>query len=429
MKTALVGSLGCKLNQAESEDLARQLAAAGFSIVHDPQQADLCVLLTCTVTHIADRKARQRLRWLRRRNPAACIVAAGCYARRAPQEIERLGIGALVDCAGEQLREVMQATRGDAAGVTGPGEGGFRTRAMVKVQEGCDDRCSFCVVPTARGQEHSVPARQVLEAVKERVAEGYREVVLTGTKVGDYSGDGGLVGLLRSILDETEVERLRVSSLQPQEISPQLLDLWSDERLCRHFHIALQSGSEAVLRRMRRRYSAAGFARAVREVRRRVPDVAVTTDVLAGFPGESDEEFGEGLSFCESIGFAALHVFPYSARSGTEAAEMPCQVDERKKRERVERLLALSAASAIRFGEGFAGRIMPVLWEGEVGPGLWSGLTGNYLRVLAAGPATLAGRILPARLLEVRGGGVRGEVLWENMSKSCGECDHILGRM
>ncbi|MCX7912756.1 MAG: MiaB/RimO family radical SAM methylthiotransferase, partial [Dehalococcoidales bacterium] len=300
MVTVALESLGCKLNQAEIEEIARGLAEAGYRIVGPDEQADIYVLNTCTVTHVADHKSRQMLRAARRRNPSGIVVAVGCYAERAPQELEKTaGVDLVVP---NSRKDSLVALLGavlppSAAPVPGPYRM-RRSRAFVRVQEGCQNFCSYCIVPYVRSNVRSVPADEVLARVKERVALGYQEVVLTGTEIGDYDDSRvDLAGLLQRILDGTEVKRLRISSLQPHHISDRLLALFRDGRLCPHFHLSLQSGSDGVLGRMKRRYSVAGYFRAVEAIRGAVDDVAITTDVIVGFPGETDAEFEETVAF------------------------------------------------------------------------------------------------------------------------------------
>ena len=264
MTKVTLDTLGCKLNQAETELLARELVEAGYELVTGIRQADIYILNTCTVTHTADRKSRQRLRQACRQNPDALVVATGCYARRADQELAGIdGIGLVADNRekGHLLRLITEtqhqrhSTLSDKrAGTPRPPK--RRTRTFIKVQDGCNTPCSYCIVPLVRGRESSLPPSDITAEVGQRVAEGYQEVVLTGTKIGTYHYNGtDLKNLLERILIETDVRRLRLSSLQPQEISPGLLGLWDDDRLCPHFHLSLQSGSDPVLVRMRRRYS------------------------------------------------------------------------------------------------------------------------------------------------------------------------------
>ncbi len=409
--------LGCRLNQAENETLARQFLSQGYELAESPTYADIYVLNTCTVTHIAERKARHLLRKARRSNSNAVIVATGCYAQRAPEELRQLGVVDLV--VGnegkfyllETLNHLSEDEHEEEASVFLPG----RTRSLIEIQRGCNDLCSFCIVPQVRGREYSLPAERILRGVKERVGAGYKEVILTGTKIGAYGQNGGspaqLLCLIERILGETGVERLHLSSLQPQELTPQLLKLWGDLRLCPHLHIPLQSGSQSVLQRMRRRYSVADYKRAVSLVREIIPDVAVTTDVIVGFPGESEEEFEESYHFCERIDFANIHSFPYSARPGTVAAQMPDQVKPEVKRERSQRMLALARGSAQHFREHFLGQTMPVLWEGKVRGGIWSGHTDNYLRIFTQSDKELTNQIAWAKMIAGHEGGLWGKLV------------------
>jgi len=248
------------------------------------------------------------------------------------------------------------------------------------------------------------------------VALGYKEVVLTGTKVGSYrDGDTDLRDLVRCILASTSIDRLRLSSLQPSEISSEFLALWQDERLCRHFHLALQSGSETVLQRMKRSYSLDQYQRTL-DLIKDVPEVAITTDIMVGFPGETDEEFEQSYSFCRQAGFANIHVFPFSSRPETAAARMPEQVKDRVRAERNQRMLELSRNSRRRFCEQFLGQTMPVLWEKETssGSGIYSGLTGNYIRIFVRSEKSLSNEITPVKLVELHSQGIWGEVIDEN---------------
>lgn len=410
-------TLGCKLNQAESELLARQFAEAGYRVVSG-DGADIHVLNTCTVTHIADRKSRHLLRLWRKRNHRALLIATGCYAERAPEELSQAGADLVV--GNEQKMLLLDVLKDEYAPVARcsaeqfVADGVSRVRSFIKIQDGCNDACAYCIVPRVRGREHCLAMADVVNEVKARVAACYKEVVLTGTKIGAYKHNGAnLKQLVEQILVVTGVERLHLSSLQPQDISPQLLNLWQDPRLCRHFHLALQSGSDAVLRRMRRRYSAAGYRRAVSLIRKIVPDVAITTDIMVGFPGEGIEEFEESYCFCQEIDFADIHVFSYSSRPGTVAARTPGQVDDRVKKERSLRMLELAQRSAHKFCQRFLGQNMMVLWEKEVAPGseIYSGLSHNYIRVFAESKGPLTNQFLPVRLVRLHNQGLWGEVI------------------
>ena len=451
-RTVAIHTHGCKLNQADSQALARRFREAGYRVVGPSAAADVVVLNSCTVTAAADAKARQYLRAARRRNPNAVVVATGCYAQRAPADIEALpevslvigntGKPGLVESvhASQEAQTMPSDAPSPSPGSTPPplprkresiqssglrphpnplpeGEGTLRvgrTRAMVKIQEGCDQVCAYCIVPKVRGRERSIPPETIIAEINRHAAEGYREVALTGTQLGTYGfdlTDANLQRLLERILTETEVERVRVSSLQAHEITAPLLELWNDSRLMPHFHIPLQSGCDSTLRAMRRRYSTSQFAASVELVRRMYPDAGITTDIIVGFPGESDEDFAASLEFATVMQFSDIHAFPYSPRPGTSAAYFRVQVAEPEKRARMGEMLALSAESALRFRESQLGTVRPVLWERTSGSGgVWSGLTDNYLRVRAASGSPLSNRIINARLSGLESDWVLAEV-------------------
>jgi threonylcarbamoyladenosine tRNA methylthiotransferase MtaB len=410
-------TLGCKLNQADAEDIARWLVAGGVRVVAQPEEgAAAYVINTCSVTHVADRKARHLTRLARRLSPDATIVLTGCYADTAPENAAQV-VGAdlvLGNAAKAEIPDLLiERLRDGRRGPSRDERPSGRTRAFVKIQEGCDEVCAFCVVPRSRGRERSRTIEEVVDGVLARQGEGVREVVLTGTQLGNYGrdlgrGEPGPRRLLEALLERTEVPRIRLSSLQAQDVSPQLLRLWHDARLCPHFHLPLQSGSDAVLRRMRRRYTVEQFRRAVELVRDEVPDVAITTDVIAGFPGETDADFAATYGLCEEIGFAAIHAFPYSRRPGTAANLMRDQVPAPVRRRRLEQLLALGKGCGQAFRRRYLGRVMPVLWE-ERKRGWWRGLTPNYLRVYTRADDDLTNALLPSRLVALQDGGVRGE--------------------
>jgi threonylcarbamoyladenosine tRNA methylthiotransferase MtaB len=414
-KTVAFYTLGCKLNQAETENLTWQFIKSGYSIA-EAEKADIFVLNTCTVTHVADRKARHMIRMIRRINPRAVIVAAGCYAQRASAELLTAGADIAVDNKDKNdiLRIINykfdQSERGMAEN---PGEPP-RVRSFIKIQDGCQHFCSYCIVPLVRRDEFCLPEPEIINVVKDRIAQGYKEVVLTGTEIGRYRDNSlDLAGLISRILNSTGLERLHLSSLQPQEISEELLQLWQDKRLSQHFHLALQSGSDAVLNRMHREYDTGRYLNAVSLLRRYIPDVAITTDIIAGFPGESEQEFEESYNFCRDTGFAGMHVFSYSPRPGTEAAGLPGQVDEKVKKLRSDRMLALSRNGARDYRDKYLGKTMSVLFENEVTPGsgMYSGLSENYIRVFARSSTFITGSILPVIINRHYHQDVRGEVI------------------
>ena len=401
MKVAL-NTLGCKLNQAETERLARQFLEAGHCLVHHETSADVFILNTCTVTSTADGKARRWLRLVHRRNPGARLVVTGCYAQRKPEELARIEGVSLVVGNNEKpyLLRLLQDTGypGSLASAVGYSSV-LRTRTFINIQDGCSRTCAYCIVPRVRGQEKSQPAADVVAEVRKRVDEGYQEVVLTGTEIGAYHGGLNLTGLLGRILIETSVPRLRLSSLQPQEISTELLELWRDSRLCPHFHLSLQSGSDRVLQRMRRGYSPADYKRIVRLIRDMVPDAAITTDIIVGFPGETEEEFAGSFDSCRKLQFARIHVFPYSPRPDTEASRMPGQISVKVKGERRRKMLALAEQSADDFQKRFLGKVMSVLWETK-SDGIWSGFTSNYIRAYTKSDDDLTNKILAVELVK-----------------------------
>jgi len=412
-------NLGCKLNQAETELLARQFTEAGYRLVSPDDRADIYILNTCTVTHIADRKSRHQLRMAHNRNPDALLIAIGCYAQRAPQELSRIeGVSLVIgnDDKPHLLRLLeelghISSQAPSQANLTCNYQSTYRTRTLIKIQDGCSSFCSYCIVPLVRSREESLPVDHIITEVKKRAAEGYKEIVLTGVKIGSYNHDWvDLKELLEHILAVTEIERLRLSSLQPHEISSEILGLWLNERLCRHFHISLQSGSDGVLRRMKRDYSASDYEQSVSLIRSLVPGAAITTDIMVGFPGETETEFEESYNFCRQIGFARVHVFPYSPREGTQAALMPEQVEDKVKKRRSQRMLSLTKESSRNFSRRFIGETMPVLWEKET-DGVWSGLTDNYIRVHTRSSEDLVNKLLPVKLVEVGEDKVWGKII------------------
>jgi threonylcarbamoyladenosine tRNA methylthiotransferase MtaB len=419
-------TLGCRLNISEIESLARDFIAAGNQVVGPDEQADLCVLNTCAVTGVAARKSRQLARHLKRTNPGAVMVITGCYAELEPDQATALEVDMVignqekeqtVELVTEYVRRANPHLRiPDPRPLTSDLQShylyawdahpGARTRAFVKVQDGCDNRCTFCIVTVARGPGRSRPADTVVNEVQGLVKSGYREVVLSGVHLGSYGhdvGEGrGLYHLVRRLLDETDVPRLRLSSLEPWDLDQGFFALWQDPRLGRHVHLPLQSGCDATLRRMARHTTTAGFAEVVRGARAAIPDLSVTTDIIVGFPGETEAEFGESMAFAEAMAFAKMHIFRYSRRAGTAAAKMPGQVFAQVINERSQRMHVLGDRLECAFRRRFVGRTMDTLWETDEpnGSGLvWNGLTDNYLRVRAPGGPGLRNTITPVCLV------------------------------
>jgi threonylcarbamoyladenosine tRNA methylthiotransferase MtaB len=411
-------TLGCKLNQAETELLSRQFAAAGHKLVSPEEDADIYILNTCTVTGAADAKSRHLLRLANRRNPEAVLVVTGCYAERSPEVLAKIeGVKIVTGNTAKPfiyrlLEESGCLSSSPASREVHTDSNGslFRTRVFIKIQDGCSNYCSYCIVPFVRGKEKSLPASLIIDELRQRVAEGYQEVVLTGTEIGTYNDNSiNLKGLLERILDETDMTRLRLSSLQPQEITPELINLWKDNRLCPHFHLSLQSGRDSVLRRMNRKYNTSDFEKAVRDIRKVVPEAAVTTDIIAGFPGETEEEFEESLNFIRKIGFSRLHVFSYSPRPGTAADGMAMQIKDAIKTQRNRKLRAAGRECVKSYASQFLGTSMPILWEQRSGD-IWSGYTPNYIKVYTRSSEDLENRITLIKLQKLYRDGAWGEI-------------------
>lgn len=413
-----VDALGCKLNQSEMENLGRQFLAAGHQVVSDPRAAHIMVFNTCTVTHIAARKSRQALRKLRRANPTAFVIATGCYVQMSPQDIRNVeGIDLLVDNRDkDQLFELLSSR---IPGLLAPHEplastppfvgGTTHTRTFVKIQDGCNNACAYCIVTHARGPAISRDEDEILAEVRDRLAEGYQEIVLTGVHIGSYGQehDTDLAYLTRRILCETTVPRLRLSSIEPWDCSDALLACWQDKRLCRHLHLPLQSGCDATLRRMARKYTTAEYGALVSRARAAIPDLSVTTDVIVGFPQETEAEFEQTLAFVREQAFARLHVFQYSLRQGTGAAKMSGQISPPIKDARSQRMRELGRILARRFKQGLLGGTYEILWEAAADPDqpgqppLWSGLTDNYVRAVTASDRNLHNIITSAKLVRL----------------------------
>lgn len=393
-----VDSIGCRLNIGEMEAMARRFAEQGHRVVGPGDAADLFVFNSCAVTHVASRKSRKILRQIRRDHPAARVVATGCHAELAAGEVEEMGIDLVVANRDKDRLPEILADRGwlrDADPLPAADEGPFadlpgsRTRAFVKVQDGCDNRCTFCIVTVARGAGRSRPLEEVVREVEHLAGLGYREAVLSGVHLGSYGRDrdepDGLRRLVTAVLSRTAIPRLRLSSLEPWDLAPGFFDLWEDPRLQPHLHLPLQSGCDSTLARMSRRTSQREFADLLAGARERIPDLAVSTDVIVGFPGEDDAEFDTSLAYVEEMAFSRLHVFRYSSREGTAAASMIGQVPPSVAQERSRRMHAVGARAERTWRRRHLGRRMEALWEtaeeSETGR-RWNGLTGNYLRVV-----------------------------------------------
>jgi threonylcarbamoyladenosine tRNA methylthiotransferase MtaB len=448
-------NFGCRATQADGAAIEQQLLQRGLSRASTPANAAVAILNTCTVTAAADADARAAIRRIHRENPACQIMVTGCYAQRAPEEIAALpgvtwvvgnshkdqvariaspafapapvtplgdaGFVSLGRLSGhEHLPEANFQLVGDifahtelmAAPVF---EGGARTRPNLKVQDGCDNRCSFCVIPFVRGNSRSLPLEAVLRECDALVEAGYREIVISGINLGrwgrDFPTPSRFEELIGSILVRTGVERLRISSVEPMDWSPEMIRLMADsERICKHAHVPLQSGSDLVLRMMHRKYRPWHYAERIAQIRAAMPDAAIGADVMVGFPGETDEHFEENRRFIAELPFTYLHVFTYSSRPGTAAAKMPDHVPVQVARERNRALRELIAEKNAAFRQSFLGRTLEAITLHGNEDGSTEALTNNFLKVKVAGTHA-ANQLLRVAVTGLTEGGLSGERL------------------
>lgn len=418
-------TVGCRLNQSELETFASQFRSAGHQVVDSPAGADLVVVNTCTVTVEATSDSRQKIRQAHRAG-APAIIAAGCWATLEPGAAGLLpGVSQVI--TNPHKDQLVQQVLGIApeafdleplARQPIPGAH-LRTRAFIKVQDGCDNACTYCITTLARGRAASRPVKDILADIHAAGCGGVKEIVLTGVHLGswgcDWRSGANLECLLGTILRECDLPRIRLSSLEPWDLDDEFFSLWQDSRLCRHLHLPLQSGSADTLRRMARQTTPEKFTRLVETARRAIPGLAITTDLIAGFPGETDAAFEESLEFVRQMEFAGGHVFPYSERPGTAAAHFPNPVPDKVRRQRAARLRSALEESGRRYRQGFVGQVQSVLWEtaSGLGPDGWnlSGLTDNYIRVSATSPMRAWNEIAQIRITKVTKVGVEGEVI------------------
>lgn len=414
-------SVGCRLNISELEHTARLVQAAGWELAHSPEDADVILINTCTVTAKAAADSRKMIRHANRVSSAPIIVT-GCWSTLSPEKARKLpGVAAVIPNAEkEQIVEVLlKAPQPQSEDVLRwlqdyhPDR--LRTRSFVKVQDGCNHRCAYCITTLARGRSRSRPIHDVLNDIRSAALEGVQEVVLTGVHLGmwgrDLSPEADLVTLIKTVLSEmASISRLHLSSLEPWDLPAELFRLWKDDRLVKHLHMPLQSGSSTILRRMGRKVTLDGFARLLADVRSQIPDVAITTDLIAGFPGEREADHQATLAFVHSLNLAGGHVFPYSEREGTPAARMAEPVHHACRKERAAQLRTVLAASAKTFKEQYVGTIRPVLWIQER-KGMLQGMTDNEIKVFMKGHAGSVNHIEPVKLQALHGAGMTGIVL------------------
>ena len=450
-ETFFVENFGCRATQADGAAIERQLMQLGLAPSERRDRASVVVLNTCTVTAEADKDARAAIRRVHRENPDSKILVTGCYAQRAPQEIADLpgvtwvvgnshksrvadviaptgNFVSLQQLAGVSnsaitqlpnsaifVSDIFAHTELLAAPVFEAGTHSEKTRPNLKVQDGCNNRCSFCIIPFTRGQSRSLDLDEAVREVNELVAAGYKEVVISGINLGrwgrDFSKQDRFANLVRAILDRTSLEKLRISSVEPMDWSDELIELVaSSPRISKHAHVPLQSGSDTILRRMHRKYRPWHYEQRIRKIRAAMPDAAIGADVMVGFPGETDELFEESRAFIESLPFTYLHVFIYSARPGTAAAEMADQVPVRVARERNRILRGMAAEKNLEFRKSFIGKTISAITLHRSDAGYTEALTDNFLKLHVAGKHE-ANRWIETQITEISNEGLTGTVL------------------
>lgn len=430
-------TLGCKLNFSESSALARQFEDGGFIRVAPDEEADICVVNSCSVTEHADKKCRNIIRKLHRRNPSAVIAVTGCYAQLKPNDIAAIeGVDIVLsnNDKGDLYKRVVELSeRGrvqvyscDTSELTSffaAFSSNDRTRAFLKVQDGCDYKCAYCTIHYARGSSRNIPIADIVSQAREIAAGGQKEIVITGVNTGDFGRTTGekFIDLLRE-LDKVEgIDRYRISSIEPNLLTDEIIEFCaSSPKFCRHFHIPLQSGSDKILGLMRRRYTTARFADRIARVRSLMPDAFIGIDVIVGFPGETEEEFGETFDFLERTAPAFIHIFPFSERPGTPAVDMPGKVPPAVAAERVQRLEELCSRLHRDFSAKAVGKSCKVLFESTMRGGFMFGFTDNYIRVKAPYDRSKINRIceVEAVSLEAVGADVIGRLTAENSQTS-----------
>ena len=417
--------VGCRLNQSEIEIMARQFAAAGHSLVEDPRDADLAVVNTCTVTAAAAADSRKTIRRIARYGVDK-IVSTGCWSTLYPADALALpGVLQVISNAKKDqlVPEILDLDyelfdQEPLQRVAIPGSR-LRTRAFIKVQDGCDHNCTFCITTVARGRSRSISQQGVVDEINAAVQGGAQEAVLTGVQLGSWGKDIDpaleLNDLIQAILKNTTISRLRLSSIEPWDITAGLIESFKEIRIADQLHLPLQSGSKSVMRRMARAITPDLFAARVSQIRDALPDIAITTDIVAGFPGETEEEFNENLTFIKKMEFADGHVFTYSAREGTPAADYPGQIPQQLGKERSLSIRDVLRVSRLKYQEGFLGREKTVLWEkvDQCADGSWDavGLTGNYLRVTVKAFPGIWNTFSTVKLISINDKGLMGKII------------------
>lgn len=431
MKKAASYALGCKVNQYESEAIAELFAEKGYEIVGIDEAADVYVINTCTVTNFGDKKSRQLIRKVKRQNENAVVAVVGCYAQTAPQEIMKVeGVNLVIGTKDRgQIVEMVEGYK--------PNHGvenhvsdimkervfeplsiqklGNRTRAYLKIQDGCSQYCSYCIIPYARGPIRSREPKDVLDEVRRLAKNGFQEVVLTGIHVASYGKDRkdtSLLDILRQVHEVEGIHRIRFSSIEPNVVTEEFAKtIGALPKVCHHFHLSLQSGCDRTLKEMNRKYDTEKYRQAVAMLRKYLPDVALTTDIIVGFPGETEEDYQESFDFAKKIGFAKIHVFPYSPKKGTPAAERKDQIPNSVKTERSHKLLALSEEMSASFLNSYVGQTVEVLYEKQMTAGVYEGHTSNYIKVHGRSEEEITNRIVLTKITHIEEENAFGEVI------------------
>ena len=403
MKKAASFALGCKVNQYESEAIAELFQEKGYEIVGIDEEADVYVINTCTVTNFGDKKSRQLIRKVKRQNENAIVCVVGCYAQTAPQELEKVeGVNLVLGTKDRaqivEMVENYKVENGVESHVSDIMKERLfeplsiqklanRTRAYLKIQDGCSQFCSYCIIPYARGPIRSRDPQDVIAEVKRLAENGFKEVVLTGIHVASYGKDRrdtSLIEILRQVHEVEGIDRIRFSSIEPNVVTEEFAQAIADmPKVCDHFHLSLQSGCDKTLKEMNRKYDTEKYRQAAATLRKYLPEVALTTDIIAGFPGETEEDFQASYDFAKEIGFAKIHAFPYSPKKGTPAAARKDQLLNAVKADRSHRLIELSDKMADDFIQAYVGKDVEVLFERAIGEGVYEGHTTNYIKVKA----------------------------------------------
>ena len=385
-------TLGCRLNEAEIESWANKFQEKGHKLIADPESADLLVINTCAVTQEAVKKSRQIIRRIHRNNPTAKLVVSGCYSTLDKKNINELpGIDLVIDNSEKEklvdisLRELNLETMPSLS--TEPGETSLfkrgRNRAFIKIQDGCRHRCTFCIVTIARGEEHSRTINEIINEINKYHEQGIKEVILTGVHVGGYGSDinSSLYQLIKIVLDKTTIPRIRLASVEPWDLHEKFFSLFNNKRLMPHIHLPLQSGCDSVLKRMGRRCKTKDFKSIVQKARDEISNFNITTDIIVGFPGETEDEWQESLKFINEVGFSHIHIFTYSKRQGTKASRLDNHIDNVTKKVRSKELHELTKLMRKKILNDEIGKEYFVLWESKDNDSNWSGYTEHYLRV------------------------------------------------